>query len=72
MGLCSQLELDLAVSRASIKRERALKRAAKTGETLKPLRDAIPGAGPQPEEEAEAPEIIEDLSDKPEDEHSEP
>ena len=72
LGLCSQLELDLAVSRASVKRERALKRAAKTGETLKPLRDAIPGAGPQPAERTEAPEIIEDSSDKPEDEHSEP
>ena len=41
LGLCSQLELDLAVSRVSLKRERALKRAAKTGETLKPLRDAF-------------------------------
>ena len=37
LGLCSQLELDLAVTRASAKRERAIKRAAKRGETLKPL-----------------------------------
>jgi hypothetical protein len=71
LGLCSQLELDLAVSRAAVKRERALKRAAKRGETLKPLQDA-PGTGPQPEVEPEAPAIVEDSSDKPEDETSEP
>ena len=71
LGLCSQLELDLAVSRAAVKRERALKRAAKRGETLKPLQDA-PGTGPQPEVEPEAPAIIEDSSDKPADETSEP
>jgi uncharacterized protein len=41
LGLCSQLELDLAVSRANVKRERAQKRSAKQeGETLKPLGDA--------------------------------
>lgn len=39
LGLCSQLELDLAVSRAAAKRERALKRAARAGTTLKPLND---------------------------------
>ncbi|HUO98056.1 MAG TPA: cell cycle transcriptional regulator TrcR [Rhizomicrobium sp.] len=48
LGLCSQLELDLAVSRAAVKRDRAIKRAAKAGTTLKPLADA-PGSGPQPE-----------------------
>jgi hypothetical protein len=68
LGLCSQLELDLAVSRAAVKRERALKRAAKRGETLKPVEDA-PG---QPEVQPEAPVIIEDSSDKPEDQTSEP
>ena len=68
LGLCSQLELDLAVSRASVKRERALKRAAKRGETLKPLED-LSG---QPEVQPEAPVIIEDSSYKPEDETSEP
>ncbi len=75
LGLCSQLELDLAVSRAAGKRERALKRAAKRGETLKPVEDA-PGTGPQPEVQPEAlpdaPVIIEDSSDKPADETSEP
>jgi hypothetical protein len=68
LGLCSQLELDLAVARASVKRERALKRAAKRGETLKPVEDAPV----QPEALPEAPVIIEDSSDKPEDETSEP
>jgi hypothetical protein len=71
LGLCSQLELDLAVSRASVKHERAMKRAAKRGETLKPLEDA-PGTGPQPDMQPEEPVIIEDSSDKPEDETSEP
>jgi hypothetical protein len=37
LGLCSQLELDLAVTRAAAKRERAMKRAAKKGEKLKPI-----------------------------------
>lgn len=71
LGLCSQLELDLAVSRAAGKRERALKRAAKRGESLKPVEDA-PGTSPQPEVQPEAPVIIEDSSDKPEDQTSEP
>ena len=53
LGLCSQLELDLAVSRAAAKRERAIKRAAKTGTTLKPLADAPPQAEPEPQGEAE-------------------
>ena len=48
LGLCSQLELDLAVSRAAAKAERAVKRAARAGTTLKPVQDA-PGTGPQPE-----------------------
>jgi hypothetical protein len=53
LGLCSQLELDLAVTRAAAKRDRAVKRATKEGTTLKPLSDA-PGAGPQPATEPEA------------------
>src|SRR6201990_3534438 len=44
LGLCSQLELDMAVSRASAKRERAIKRAAKRGETLKPLEGQVQAA----------------------------
>jgi hypothetical protein len=75
LGLCSQLELDLAVSRAEVKKERAMKRAAKAGTTLKPVQDApgsqpAPGTGPQPE--TPAPVISEDSSDQPEDETSEP
>jgi hypothetical protein len=37
LGLCSQLELDLAVSRAGAKAERAAKRAAKKGAALKSI-----------------------------------
>ena len=61
LGLCTQLELDLAVTRATQKRERAEKRAAKAGATLKPLRDAVP-----------APVVIADSSDEPPDEQAEP
>jgi hypothetical protein len=66
LGLCSQLELDLAVERAGAKRERAEKRQSKAGAVLRPLSDA-----PVPEPEA-APVTVEDSSDKPEDETSEP
>ena len=41
LGLCSQLELDLAVSRANVKRDRAIKRAEKRGETLKPIEEQL-------------------------------
>jgi hypothetical protein len=61
LGLCTQLELDLAVTRATQKRERAAKRAAKTGGTIKPVEDHAP-----------APLIIADSSDEPVDETSEP
>jgi len=37
LGLCSQLELDLAVSRVNAKLERAQKRAARKGASLKPI-----------------------------------
>jgi hypothetical protein len=43
LGLCSQLELDLAVERASVKRERLLKRTAKTGAVLKPIAETTAG-----------------------------
>src|SRR5690348_2616168 len=36
LGLCSQLELDLAVTRVNQRRERQAKKAAKLGGTLKP------------------------------------
>lgn len=43
LGLCSQLELDLAVSRVTQKHERAAKRAAKRGESLQPIADELGG-----------------------------
>jgi hypothetical protein len=59
LGLCSQLELDLAVTRANVKRERALKRAAKAGETLKPIAETTAGLN-----EPSAPGSL--MSDEPE------
>ncbi|HEY1707679.1 MAG TPA: cell cycle transcriptional regulator TrcR [Rhizomicrobium sp.] len=61
LGLCSQLELDLAVTRATQKRERAEKRAVKKGTTLKPLSETAPPAV-----------ISADSSDEPADEPAEP
>src|SRR6266481_505167 len=48
LGLCSQLELDLAVTRASAKHERAKKRAAKKGATLKPVSETTGAPAPDP------------------------
>jgi len=48
LGLCSQLELDLAVERASVKRERAEKRAARKGQTLKPISETVPPQDAKP------------------------
>src|ERR1700729_533521 len=42
LGLCSQLELDLAVERASQRRDRMMRKAEKKGETLKPIEDTAP------------------------------
>src|ERR1700679_517204 len=41
LGLCSQLELDLAVSRAAAKFERSQKRVAKKGATLKSVGESL-------------------------------
>lgn len=41
LGLCSQLELDLAVTRVNQRRERQAKKAAKLGGTLKPIDDTL-------------------------------
>jgi hypothetical protein len=57
LGLCSQLELDLAVQRASDKRDRAIKRAAKTGQTLKPIEETTAGLN--------APSALTSLTDEP-------
>jgi hypothetical protein len=53
LGLCSQLELDLAVTRANLKRERAVKRAEVRGETLKPIEETT-GVLEQAEAEQES------------------
>jgi uncharacterized protein len=57
LGLCSQLELDLAVERASQKKERQTARPVRKGETLKPISEstaerepALADAEPQGEE----------------------
>lgn len=56
LGLCSQLELDLAVSRAAAKRDRIIQRTGKAGTTITPLNDG-PGVAPEPEaDEGEEPE----------------
>ena len=43
LGLCSQLELDLAVERAAHKRDRLIKRPDGKGESLKPIEESIGG-----------------------------
>jgi uncharacterized protein len=53
LGLCSQLELDLAVTRANAKHERTQKRAAKKGATLKPVSESLATAE-APAESAES------------------
>ncbi len=55
LGLCTQLELDLAVERAAQRRDRALKRAGKTGETLKPIEETTAGLDEAPAAPAPAP-----------------
>ena len=56
LGLCSQLELDLAVSRVNAKRERAEKRAARKGASLKSISETTGSGAPlvemPPREEA--------------------
>src|ERR1700688_4002586 len=41
LGLCSQLELDLAVERASQRRDRLTVKSVKKGETLKPISETV-------------------------------
>jgi hypothetical protein len=48
LGLCSQLELDFAVSRANQKRERQIKKAERHGERLKPIEETL-GAANNPQ-----------------------
>jgi hypothetical protein len=63
LGLCSQLELDLAVTRAAAKRDRALKRAAKKGETLKPIAETTAGMD-APAQEVSAETAVEDVKEE--------
>jgi hypothetical protein len=59
LGLCSQLELDLAVSRAAAKRDRAIKRAAKAGATIVPIKDGpLATETPQAGDDAPAEEPV--------------
>ncbi|HEY5047307.1 MAG TPA: cell cycle transcriptional regulator TrcR [Rhizomicrobium sp.] len=48
LGLCSQLELDLAVERASQKRDRLVKRPENKGASLRPIADTTPEPEPEP------------------------
>ena len=57
LGLTSQLELDLAVSRAGDRVERAAKRAAKKGAALKPVTETLAATG-VPSEGAPAPDDL--------------
>src|SRR5579862_4333095 len=41
LGLCSQIELDLAVERASQRRDRMTKKVEKMGESLKPIAESL-------------------------------
>jgi uncharacterized protein len=50
LGLCSQLELDLAVERAAQRRERQTARVVKKGETLKPIEETTRVEEPMPAE----------------------
>lgn len=54
LGLCSQLELDLAVARANQRRERQVKKAAKRGESLRAIEETIAGLGDSPEPASQA------------------
>jgi hypothetical protein len=48
LGLCSQIELDLAVERASHRRDRLMKKVEKKGESLRPIDETI-GVAEQPD-----------------------
>ena len=54
LGLCSQIELDLAVERASHRRERLMKKVEKKGESLKPIEETVDaGEAPPSAEDGE-------------------
>ena len=54
LGLCSQIELDLAVDRASHRRDRLMKKVEKKGETVKPIEESVDaGEAPPSAEDGE-------------------
>ena len=54
LGLCSQIELDLAVERASHRRDRLMKKVEKKGETVKPIEESVDaGEAPPSAEDGE-------------------
>jgi hypothetical protein len=54
LGLCSQIELDLAVERASHRRDRLMKKVEKKGESLKPIEETVDaGEAPPSAEDGE-------------------
>jgi uncharacterized protein len=59
LGLCSQLELDLAVSRVNTKLERAQKRAARKGAALKTIAETTaPETAPLVDAPLEMPAVV--------------
>jgi uncharacterized protein len=60
LGLCSQIELDLAVERASHRRERLMKKVEKKGETLKPIEEPVEEPIEETADAGEAPPSAED------------
>ncbi|HSC18447.1 MAG TPA: cell cycle transcriptional regulator TrcR [Rhizomicrobium sp.] len=56
LGLCSQLELDLAVTRANQRRDRQIKKGEKRGEKLRPIGETV-GQPAEPSTEA-SPESV--------------
>ena len=53
LGLCSQLELDLAVERASHRKDRLVARVVKPGESLRPIEETVSAEEPVEEEPLE-------------------
>src|SRR5690348_6963205 len=53
LGLCSQLELDLAVTRANQRRDRQIKKGEKRGEKLRPIGETV-GQAAEPEASPES------------------
>jgi hypothetical protein len=45
LGLCSQLELDLAVTRANQRKDRQVNKPVKRGESLRPIEETVGGIG---------------------------